>query len=455
MLNDKKTIFALATAPGKSGVAVIRISGPDAVNSIKSLTKGSALKPRQATLRNLINPKTQELIDKAIIIYFPGPNSFTGEDIIELHIHGSRAVINILIKLLSDFNNFRIANPGEFAKRSFLNGRMDLTEAEGLSDLIEAETLIQQQQAARQMQGELSELYDNWKMKLIKMLALIEAYLDFPDDDIPDEVISEVNNEVEYLKNELALHLNDHRRGEILRNGIYVAILGSPNVGKSSLLNYLAKKDVAIVSNIAGTTRDVIEVNLDLAGYPVTIADTAGIRESQDLIEKEGITRALRKAEDADIKIIMLAADDDSSYKIKAMMDDNTIIIMNKIDLRHVETIAETSRDNHTGSFGCTQDDVLAVSVNQNIGLDLFLEKLTMLISEKFSPSSDPVITRERHRYHIKECYEALSFFDLNKPLELASEDLRIATRALGKIVGVIDVETILDEIFLKFCIGK
>ncbi len=444
MLDDQKTIFALATPAGKSGVAIIRISGPDALNCLQHITVTDTLQPRKAYLRNLINLTTNQIIDKAVILTFPAPHSFTGEDIVELHIHGSRAVINILIKLLSNITNFRLANPGEFAKRAFLNGKMDLTSAEGLADLIDAETLVQQQQAMRQMQGELAKLYDHWKHSLIHVLALIEAYLDFPEDDIPEAVIEQVNNEVLSLKQAIANHLNDQHKGEILRRGIYVAILGAPNVGKSSLLNHLAKRDVAIVSNIAGTTRDVIEVNLDLAGYPVTIADTAGIRESQDIIEQEGISRALKKAADADIKIIILSADDSDSFseEISSIIDKNTIIVLNKIDKDR--TIKLPNLNN-----------IVEISVNKNIGLDLLLQRLSLLIEKEFSPSVDPLITRERHRQYLNNCYEALCCFSLDNHLELACEDLRLAARALGQIVGIIDVETILDEIFINFCIGK
>ncbi|MCT4634780.1 MAG: tRNA uridine-5-carboxymethylaminomethyl(34) synthesis GTPase MnmE [Rickettsiales bacterium] len=441
MLNDKKTIFALATPPGKSGVAIIRISGPNAFSCINQLTKKDPPKARQATLRNIINPITNQLIDKAVILTFSSPNSFTGEDVVELHIHGSKAIINLLVKILAGFTNFRLANPGEFSKRAFLNGKMDLTAAEGLADLIESETIIQQQQAMRQMQGNLANLYEDWKLKLIHVLALIEAFLDFPEDDIPNEVIDQVNNEVTLLKKNLESHLNDNNRGEILRRGIHVAILGAPNVGKSSLLNYLAKRDVAIVSSIAGTTRDIIEVHLDLAGYPVTIADTAGIRESEDIIEREGIDRAHMKAENADIKIVIMAANDKKSLapEISAIMDKNTIIVINKIDQDSV----------------VKHEDAIEISVKENLGLDLFLEKLSSEISNKFSPSSDPIITRERHRRYLNDCLESLNCFTLDNQLELACEDLRLAARALGQIVGNIDVETILDEIFIKFCIGK
>lgn len=441
MLNDKKTIFALATPPGKSGVAIIRISGPKALNALKTLTLTTLPLPRNAVLRDIIHPTTKQLIDKAVILTFPAPNSFTGEDVVELHIHGSRAVINILMSVLTGISNLRLSEPGEFSKRAFLNGKMDLTSAEGLADLIEAETIIQQQQAIRQMQGKLANLYEMWKNQLIKILALIEAYIDFPDEDIPDDVIKIVENEVISLKNSIHLHLNDKHRGEIIRKGIHVAIIGFPNVGKSSLLNYLAKRDVAIVSNIAGTTRDVIEVHLDLQGYPVTIADTAGIRESEDVIEIEGISRAKTKAEMADIKIIILSADNPESYnlEIKSIIDNNSIVLLNKIDSK--------------AKFNVEQ--AIKISVKENIGMDEFLNQLTALIAEKFSPSSDPIITRERHRYYLTQCLDSLGYFTLDNNLELACEDLRLAARALGHIVGTIEVETILDEVFANFCIGK
>lgn len=441
MFDDSKTIFALATPPGKSGVAIIRISGNDAFSCLDQLIIGNKPKFRYASLHNLIDSSTKQVIDKAIILTFPAEQSFTGENIVELHIHGSRAIINILLKLLATYQNFRLANPGEFAKRAFLNGKMDLTAAEGLADLIEAETAVQQQQAMRQMQGKLASIYDSWRIKLVSILALIEAYLDFPDDDIPEDIINEIGEDVLKLKTEISKHLNDQHKGEILRRGIYVAIIGAPNVGKSSLLNYLAQKDVAIVSNIAGTTRDVIEVNLDLAGYPVVVADTAGIRESEDIIEKEGINRALNRAKDANIKILMLAADEDLniSKEILNLNDKNAITVVNKIDRKSDIEI----------------NGAICISIKENIGLDLLLEKLTQRIIEKFTPSADPMITRERHRYFLNSCYECLERFTLDNPLELAAEDIRLAARALGQIVGVIEVEEVLDQIFSKFCIGK
>lgn len=438
MLDDKKTIFALATVPGKSGVAVIRISGPNAFDCILPISKKPLPLVRQATLRHLFNPITNSIIDQAIIIIFEAPDSFTGENIVELQIHGSKAIINILLKILASIENYRLANPGEFARRAFLNGKMDLTAAEGLADLIEAETLVQQQQAMRLVEGELGNLYQTWKNEVISCLALIEAYIDFPDEDIPEDTATIVEKKIQELITSLKKHLENNRRGEVIRNGIQVAILGVPNVGKSSLLNYLAKRDVAIVSDIAGTTRDIIEINLDLNGYPVTIADTAGIRESEDFVEKEGVSRALRYAKNTDIKIVMFSEDSPLSEEMKELIDKDTILLKNKVDTTSI-----------------TKNDFLEISVKNDLGLDVFLEKLSELIELKFSPSSEPVLTRERHRQFLNIALEHLLRFDLNNPLELASEDLRLAARALGQVVGVIDVEMILDEVFRNFCIGK
>lgn len=441
MLEDNKTIFALATAPGKSGVAIIRISGPGAFLAIKILTKSPKPKDRQASLRNLIDTNSNQLVDQAIIITFTGPNSFTGENIVELHIHGSRAIINILLKLLSNLSNFRIANPGEFAKRAFLNGRMDLTSAEGLADLIEAETLMQHSQAIKQMQGASGKAYQKWMEQLIELLALVEAYLDFPEEDIPDQLIQKTRNQVNNIKLEIANFLDDKQAGEIIRRGINIAIIGSPNVGKSSLLNYLAKRDVAIVSNIAGTTRDVIEVNLDLRGFAVNIADTAGIRPSTDPIESEGIKRSLARAENADLKIVMLAANDPLSLneEIIQIIDKNCIVLINKIDQERLLFF----------------ENAIDISIAENKGIDNFIETLSAVIEARLSCACDPIITRQRHRTYLSKCYESLVRFTLDNHLELACEDLRLATRALGQIIGVVDVETILDQIFSKFCIGK
>ncbi len=436
------TIFALATPPGKSGVAIIRISGPQTSSILYSLSINKLPIERYAKLHKVYHPISQELIDNALILYFKSPASFTGEDCAELHLHGGRAIIDHIYDALNSIKNVRLAEPGEFSLRAFKNGKMDLTEAEALIDLIDAETKMQHKQALRQMSGELKDLYNSWREEIIKGLSLVEAYIDFPDEDIPDEVTTQLNNLVKTMINSISIHLNDNNRGEKLRNGIYVTIIGATNVGKSSLLNLLAKRDVAIVSNIAGTTRDIIEVKLDLAGYPFVIADTAGIRETNDQIETEGIKRALDSARNADLKIAIFdASEKELDKNTLELIDDNSIVLFNKMDL--------SPNNNHS------LKNSIPISIKNNIGIDLLLEKLKSFAADNFSPSSDPVITRERHRKHLSLSIESLLRFNKELPIELAAEELRIAASHLGKIMGRIDVEEILDQIFSSFCIGK
>ncbi|MFN7038816.1 MAG: tRNA uridine-5-carboxymethylaminomethyl(34) synthesis GTPase MnmE [Alphaproteobacteria bacterium] len=438
-------IYALSTAPGKSGVAIVRISGNNLVEALSAFNVPSNIKPRYATLVKICDPLNGDVIDNAIIIWFPAPNSFTGEDIIEFHIHGSRAIINSTIGALSTVKGMRIAEPGEFSRRAFFNNKLDLTAAEGLEDLINAETKAQQKQALRQMSGELEKLYEDWRIKLIRTLALIEAYIDFPEEDIPEEVIEEIITIIESLKLKIANHLDDNRKGEKLREGLFFAIIGAPNVGKSSLLNFLAKKDVAIVSNIAGTTRDIIETSLDIGGVPVTLADTAGLRESSDVIENEGIKRALLRAKEADYKIAMFDANhiDDLDKQTLELIDDNTIILFNKIDQ------IEKSKLN------LLMKNSIFISIKNKIGTEEFLNKLEDITSELASPSSTPLITRARYRENLTNCLECLYNFSLELDIELAAEELRMAASFLGQITGKIDIEMILDEIFSSFCIGK
>jgi tRNA modification GTPase len=436
------TIFALATPPGKSGVAIIRISGPQTSSILYSLSINKLPIERYAKLHKVYHPISQELIDNALILYFKSPASFTGEDCAELHLHGGRAIIDHIYDALNSIENVRLAEPGEFSLRAFKNGKMDLTEAEALIDLIDAETKMQHKQALRQMSGELKDLYNSWREEIIKGLSLVEAYIDFPDEDIPDEVTTQLNNLVKTMINSISTHLDDNNRGEKLRNGIYVTIIGATNVGKSSLLNLLAKRDVAIVSNIAGTTRDIIEVKLDLAGYPFVIADTAGIRETNDQIETEGIKRALDSARNADLKIAIFdASEKELDKNTLELIDDNSIVLFNKMDL--------SPNNNHS------LKNSIPISIKNNIGIDLLLEKLKSFAADNFSPSSDPVITRERHRKHLLLSIESLLRFNKELPIELAAEELRIAASHLGKIMGRIDVEEILDQIFSSFCIGK
>lgn len=430
-----KTIFGVATAQGRSGVAVIRISGDSALPATAQLGV-RAPKPRQASLYKLVYKN--EVIDEALVLYFKGPNSFTGEDVIELQTHGSRAVIKRILEILGSMPNLRMAEPGEFSRRAFENGRMDLTEAEGLADLIDAETHNQHKQAMRQMQGELGKIYDQWRKEIIETLAFVEAYIDFPDEDLPEELVDRITTQIENLKSKIKEHLNDNRRGEKIREGIHVVILGAPNVGKSSLLNHLAQREAAIVSSTAGTTRDIIELQMEIGGYPVILADTAGLRETADEIESEGIRRALKRAEDADLKILMFEAGAEPDTKTLSVMDDDALIVVNKTD------VAKNTHKN-----------AIDISLKKNQGLERLLEMLQEKIAQKFSISESPLITRARHREALEKALAALESFSLEKPIELAGEDLRYAATQIGRITGKIDVDDILDVIFSSFCIGK
>ena len=443
-----ETIFANATAPGKAGVSIVRISGEKAGEALTWLTKKPLPEPRKAEFTKIINPETGEIIDEIIAIYFPAPYSFTGEDIVELHLHGSAAIISEVLGYLAGLPSLRLAQPGEFSRRAFENGKMDLTQIEGLADLIDAETEIQKKQAMRQMQGELSEFYESWRKKLISIMANIEAYIDFPDEDIPESTDVKMQSEVSELVAKIKKHLSD-RRGEIIREGINAVILGAPNVGKSSLMNHLSRRDVAIVSATAGTTRDVIEVHMNIGGMPVTLTDTAGIRESSDEIETEGIKRALSRAELADIKIGIFDANNypEVDEKTAALLTKNDIAVINKID----ETPLKGAEINGL--------EARCISITTGENTDKLIAELETKIANIASPSSDPLATRKRHRAELEKCVDALERFlegRKNKiDIELCAEELRLAAKSLGRIIGNIDVEDILDEIFSSFCIGK
>lgn len=441
------TIFAPATAQGKAGVAVIRISGEKALDALRALCPTLSVIPRNAALAKLRHPVSGEVLDAALAIYFPSPHSFTGEDVVELHLHGSRAVLAEIMDILSGTPGFRLAEPGEFSKRSFLNGKMDLTEAEGLADLIDAETKAQHRLALRQMSGELHQLYDGWRNAIIEILAFVEAYIDFPDEDIPKDIIDSLMEKIHLLQKAIEHHLQDNRRGEKLRDGLYITIVGAPNVGKSSLLNYLAKRDVAIVSHIAGTTRDILEVQLNIAGYPVILADTAGLRETVETIEEEGIRRAKHRAGQADIILAMFDATklDSPDNATLALVSETSLLVVNKID----------SLPNLSGTLSLRGKTPIPISLNTGEGLETLLNALESLANEHMSPGNDPLITRARYREGLIQCLAYLKDFSLNKPIELASEDLRLAARELGKITGNIGVEDILDALFSHFCIGK
>jgi tRNA modification GTPase len=447
-MNTEDTIFALASGKGRAGIAVIRLSGLAASAALKSLVNDNLPIPRQAKWTTLINSQG-DVLDDGIVLWFPAPASFTGEDVVELHVHGGTAVIDALLAALSTLPGLRAAEPGEFSRRAFENGKMDLTAAEGLADLIEAETEAQRKQARRQSRGELGCLYDSWRESLIRAQALSEADIDFSDEDIPDDLMGEARSIAAQMEKEIAVHLDDAHRGERLRAGLYLAIIGPPNAGKSSLLNRLAKRDVAIVSDIAGTTRDVIDVHLDLGGYPVIAADTAGLREAGDSIETEGVRRARERAEDADMTLAVFDAGDLQASSgldplTLELINSNTLVIFNKCDEPH--DILPDQVENRP---------VLELSAKTGKGFDALLVALQALASELLAGDSGPSLTRHRHRDALKGCHGALKRAIVAEEAELMGEDLRLAACALGRITGRVDVEDLLDVIFSKFCIGK
>jgi tRNA modification GTPase len=440
------TIYALSSATGRAGVAVIRLSGSRAMAALRQIAVGELPAPREAGLRRLRHPRTGVDIDQGIVLTFPAPRSFNGEDVVELHIHGGRAVVRAVLEALASCDGLRPAEPGEFTRRAFEHGKLDLTAAEGLADLVNAETEAQRRQALRQLRGELGALYDRWRQQLMRALAHIEAYIDFPDEDLPTSLAEQTKSTLSAVAGEIAGHLQDKRRGERLRDGISVVILGPPNVGKSSLLNALAGRPAAIVAATAGTTRDVIEVQLDLAGYPVTVADTAGLRDSRDEIESEGVRRAKVRAGEADIKILMT---DGSGYQhiapeLAGLADDDALLTINKCDLLEHEP--------HVMLCG---RPTFAISARTGAGLDKLLAALTEAVIERAGLSESPSLTRERHRLALDACVECLRRALAAPATELLAEDLRLAVRALGRITGRVDVEDLLDIIFREFCIGK
>lgn len=438
------TIFALASGSMRAGVAVIRVSGAGALHSLQFLSVLQSPKPRHAHYVVLKNPATGALIDRALAIYFAGPASFTGEDTVEYHVHGGRSVIESLLSTLGHINHFRMAEPGEFTRRAFENGKLDLTEAEAIADLIDAETEAQRIQALGQLGGALGKVYQVWTDRLAGILAHQEADIEFPEDDLPDGLSNTLTPQIKAIYAEIAAHLDDNRRGERLRSGVQVAIIGAPNAGKSSLLNALAARDAAIVSDEAGTTRDVIEVYLDLGGYPAVIADTAGLRETGQAVEAEGIRRAQKRAEEADLKIALFdLTQGPPDAATLDLLDDKTMVVLSKADLDAGGKL----------DFGV---ETHALSVRSGAGMDVFLSALTTRVARLLDSKSDtPALTRQRHRAALEEGRDHLQrALEATLP-ELAAEDLRMALRALGRITGRVHVEELLDKIFRDFCIGK
>ena len=442
------TIYALSSGPGISGIAVVRVSGKDTSEVIKQITREDLPSPRVATLKKFNKIDTNELIDEGVIIWFPGPNSYTGEDLAEFHVHGSRAVISALHSSISKIKNCRLAEPGEFTKIAFQNGKINLLKAESIADLVSSETEIQRKQAIKIMSGKSSDQFNSWREKLLKILSHVEAKIDFPDEDLPKDILSEIQKTSDQVSLEIKKILDDQKVGERIREGFKIAIVGPINAGKSSLLNYLSKRDVAIVSEIAGTTRDVIETHLNLDGYPVIVSDTAGIRESKNEIEKKGIKLALNRAEDADLKLVIIDTKNvDFTGVLKDLVDENAILVVNKSDLLNGNLNENLKKHDH-----------VLISIKNNSNLDKLILKIKSKLENKFLSHEDILITRERHRQHLKQCIIHLKNFknkNGSEEFDKAAEDLRLATRHLGMIVGKVDVEEILGSIFNDFCIGK
>ena len=442
------TIYALSTGPGVSGIAVIRISGKETKVAINKITGKSLPKPRMAVLRKFNKINDNQLIDEGILLWFPGPESYTGEDMAEFHVHGSRAVIKEIQNSLSQIPNLRLAEAGEFTKLAFQNGKINLLKAESVSDLISSETEIQRQQAIKVMSGKSSEKFNLLRERLLKILSKVEAKIDFPEDDLPENILLNIHSETKSIREDIQKILNDQKVGERIREGFKISIIGPTNAGKSSLLNYLSKRDVAIVSEIAGTTRDIIEAHLNLDGYPVVISDTAGIRDSKNEIEKKGIKLALKKSENSDLNVIVI---EPKSVDFKDFFNDNitkkSILVINKIDLGTDQISSEIKKY-----------DPIYISIKEEKNLDELINLIKENLKNKFVSSEDIFITRERHRINLEQCLESLKNFEEKKSLEdfdKAAEDLRLATRYLGIIVGKVDVEEILGSIFSDFCIGK
>jgi tRNA modification GTPase len=435
------TIFAPATAPGRAGIAIIRVSGPQAGDALAALGGKAPSQPRIATRARFCDPASGVPLDDGIAIWFPAPASFTGEDVAELHVHGGRATVAAMLAALGRLAGLRLAGPGEFTRRAFDNFKLDLAEVEGLADLVAAETEAQRRQALRQLDGALGRQVEAWRQDIVRLVAWAEADIDFADQDLPAGLATRLDRNIKQLLEGMTQYLVS-RAGERLRDGVQIAILGAPNAGKSSLLNALARREAAIVATEAGTTRDVIEVSLDLAGYPAVIADTAGLREASG-VEAEGVRRALARAEAADLRLVLFDAAEPPDPAVAAVARPGDLAVFNKIDLpaaRPVETL--------DGMVA------FAISIKTGQGMDALLAALTERVAA-LAGAGDALITRARHREALEDCRCALERARAATAPELAAEDLRLAARSLGRITGRVGVEDVLDVIFREFCIGK
>ena len=440
------TIFALSSGGGRAAIAVIRVSGHAAAEALTRIGGRPLPEPRRATLRRFREPATGAAIDRGLALWFPAPASATGEDMSEFHVHGGPAVVAALCDALAAIPGLRPAEPGEFTRRAFEAGRIDLTEAEGIADLVAAETEAQRRQALAQMDGGLHRLYDGWRARLMALRANVEAAIDFSDQELGDDPLAAAAPGLAALETEVAAHLDDARRGERLREGFCIAIVGAPNAGKSSLLNRLAGRDAAIVSTRAGTTRDVVEVRLDLGGWPLTLADTAGLRESRDEIESEGVRRALARAASADLSLVVFdgALWPEADAQSLALLGDDALPVLNKTDLLSGPTPSAVG-----------DNPALGVSCLIGAGIEALLETLAEEIARRYPAGGAPALTRTRHRQAVVECRDALARAIAGPADERLAEELRLAAHALGRITGRVDVESMLDLVFRDFCIGK
>jgi tRNA modification GTPase len=440
------SIFALATAPGTSGLAVIRVSGKDALKIAMSITQIKKIKPRLANFGPFYDQK-KEIIDNGIYIFFPKPNSYTGDDVVEFHVHGSNSVIKYFLKTLSGFKNCRLAKPGEFTKTALLNKKINLLQAESLIDLINSETELQRKQALRIMNDDTTKIYDDLRNEIIKILSDYEAVIDFSDDEVGDNVFLINRPKLLNLNNKIKNIIYKSKNSEKIREGFKISIIGPTNSGKSSLMNCLANREVSIVSNIPGTTRDVIETSIMLNGKLVRFFDTAGLRKSKNVIEKKGISLTKKSLENSDLKLIIFDQTKRIDKKILRLYDSKSILVLNKIDIKSSKNI-----------FKKKIYKPIKISAKKNIGISNLIKIISKEIDQHFALNEDNIVSRQRH---IKSLENAMFF--INKSLkktsinqiDLAAEDLRLATRSLGEILGYVNVEELLDRIFKDFCIGK
>ncbi|NBX53212.1 MAG: tRNA uridine-5-carboxymethylaminomethyl(34) synthesis GTPase MnmE [Proteobacteria bacterium] len=444
-----KTIFASITSPIRSSITIIRISGSQTIECIKQLGVKKEPISHQSFFHKIVFENQEHIIDESIITYFKAPKSFTGEDVVEISIHSSPFIIKSIFAKLLSINNVDLAQAGEFSRRAFLNGKIDLVQAEAIPDLIASETEAQHRQSIQQLQGHLGKIYHEWTKKIIEISAFVEALIDFPDEDLPPEINANIQSTVNDLQNQISNHLNDNKIGQKIKDGLRVAIIGAPNVGKSSLINLLAKNEIAIVSEIAGTTRDTIEAHLEINGMSVIISDTAGIRSSNDLIEQEGIKRAIKKAQNSDL--ILYIIDATNPIIIPEYIDERTILIINKIDRNpdfSIQKLITNYKIIHQNKF-------VKISITQKINIKELAYELEKTIEKLYPSTYSPNLTQERYRVALQNCLDSLERFNLENNIELGAENLRICLTEISKITGKISIEDILDLIFSRFCIGK